>query len=389
MKRIKILTGVSPLRAYSGIKYLATALHQENLDVELIAKIPRKDIEETKNWNINIRSFYSKWYGRIPLFRRYMTHLDFFLTSIFKADIIIFHELTFYRSVILLKKLFPNKTFIHYCTELYTEEDVPEHKKLLDIYKKNANVPDLIIEVDSGREKLRKKMYNISTPTVVIPNTIPKSEVKIVSDRKCLIDIIGEENYSSEIPIIVYTGGAFLHRQLDIIVDAISALKKKVIFVGFVYGEEKGISKLIAECEKKLTNHIYKIIESIPRDDLLKCIGSADAGIVYYKPSLSIGNLYAAPTKLFEYIGLGIPVISSNNPQIVKMINKYGLGECVEDETTAALTKAISKIVYDKNRITNIKSNEKKYFESHLCYEKSAKDAIDIIVEMASEVSMR
>lgn len=383
MTRIKIMTAVNPLRAYSGIKYLTKALMNENIDIELIASISRKDLAETDNWEINVKSFYSRLYGRIPLLRGYLMHLDFFLTCIFKADVIIFHELIFYRSVVLLKKIFPNKKFIHYCTELYTEEDVPSHKRLLDFYKKNPNVPDLIIECNEGREKLRKEMYGINKPTCVIPNTIPRSEVDIKKDKSYLDKALGDNRLSSDIPIIIYAGGAFLHRELDIIVDAISLLENKVAFVGFVYGEKEAIEKLNDECDKKLSKHEYRVIESLPREELLKCIVEADAGLVYYKPSLSIGNLYAAPTKLYEYIGLGIPVVSSNNPEIVKMVNKFGLGVCVEDETVEALSKAISEIVYDKEKIKEIRANEKKYFESELCYEVSSKEAIDKIIEIA------
>ncbi len=382
MSRVKIITAVSPLRAYSGIKYLAEALTKVNVDVEVIAKIPRKDLHETENWPIKVRSFYSNWYGRIPLLRRYMTHLDFILISVFKADVIVFHELSFYRSVVYLKKLFPRKKFIHYCTELYDEKDVPEHKNLLKFYMKYSNIPDLIIECDKGREKLRKEIYNINKPTVVIPNTIPKSEIPSKSANGSLASIAGMTKLPENMPIIIYTGGAYFHRQLDIIVDAISNVNEEIFFLAFCYGEKAAIEQLKDECETKLGKNNYKICKSVPRKELLECIHEATAGIVYYKPSLSIGNLYAAPTKLYEYIAANVPVISSNNPEIVSLITNHHLGSCVKDETIEALTSAIENLVFDDKRIYEIKKNQNEVFDNQLCYEIASKEGINAILKL-------
>jgi len=382
MTRVKIITAISPLRAYSGIKYLAEALSEVSVDVEVFAKILRKDLHEVKNWPIKINSFYSKWYGRIPLIRRYMSHLDFVLISIFKADIVIFHELSFYRSVVFLKKLFPNKKFIHYCTELYDENDVPKHKNLLKFYKKHSNVPDLIIECDKGREKLRKEMYNIKKPTVVIPNTIPKSEMPDKSTKGSLATIAGMTKLPDNMPIIIYTGGAYLHRQLDMIVESISNVKKETFFLAFCYGDKAAIEQLQVECTKKLGKNNFKRCNSIARKELLGCIHEATAGIVYYKPSLSIGNLYASPTKLYEYIAANIPVISSNNPEIVSLLTKHNLGICVKDETNDALTIAIENLVFDDKKILEIKKNQEEFFNNQLCYEIASKEGIEAILKL-------
>lgn len=339
-------------------------------------------LSETTEWEINIKSFYSNWYGGIPLFRRYMVHLHVLLLGMFTNNVIIFHELTFFRQTVLLKKLFPKKIFIHYCTELYTEEDIPKHNNLLNFYKKHANVPDLIIECDEGRERLRKEMYGITKPTVVIHNTIPKTEIPQKAKKGSLAKLAGLSTLPTDIPIVVYVGGAYLHRQLDMIVEAINKTNKRLFFLAFCYGEKEAIDNLRKVCEEKLDSKYFKICNSVPRDDLLRCINEATAGIVYYKPSLSIGNLYAQPTKLFEYIGAGVPVISSNNPEIVTLINKYNLGICVKNESVDALSQAIEELVFNEKKISEIKKSQGIIFNSLLCYEVATQYAIKRIVEV-------
>lgn len=380
--KILIVSAANPLRAYSGLKYLTKALKSNGMDVELRAKIPKEMIWETNEWEINVKSFYDSWYGSIPLLRRYLVHLHMLILGIFISDIIIFHELTFFRHVVFLKRIFPKKRFIHYCTELYTEEDVPQDKRLLKFYKKHANIPDLIIECDKGREKLRREMYGINKPTVVIPNTIPKSEIPKKGLEGSLAKMAELPKIPTGVPVLVYTGGAYLHRQLDMIIDAISNIDKKIFFLAFCYGEREAIINLENVCERKLGSKYYKICDSVPRDELLKCINEATAGVVYYKPSLSIGNLYASPTKLFEYIGAGVPVISSNNPEIVSLIEKNNLGICVKDESVEALTNAINEIVFNKEKILQIKKSQETAFNNSLCYEVAAKEAIETIMEI-------
>lgn len=382
--KVIIVSDANPLRAYSGLKYLTKALKDRNIEAKLMAKIPRDMLNETENWGIDIQSFYSSWYGVIPLFRRYMIHLHILLLGLLTNNVIIFHELVFFREVVFLKKLFPKKIFIHYCTELYDENDVPKHKNLLKFYKKHANIPNLIIECDEGRENFRKEFYGITKPTVVIPNTIPRTEIPSKTQKGSLAKLAGITALPEDIPTVVYAGGAYLHRELDMLIEAISKINRKIFFLAFCYGEQEAIENLEKVCEERLGSNYFRVSNAVPRSNLLKCIGEATAGLVYYKPSLSIGNLYASPTKLFEYIGAGVPVISSNNPEIVKLINKHNLGVCVKDESVDALSEAIESLVFDTEKIAEVKKNEEIVFSNFLCYEVAAKDAIDKIVEVIS-----
>lgn len=383
--KVIIISACNPVRAYSGLKYLTSALKEQGMEVELMAKIPTNMLWETDNWGIKVKSFYSQWYGRIPLFRRYMAYIHVILLGLFTNSTIIFHELAFFEQMLILKKFLPKKKLIHYCTELYTVEDEPTHKRILDIYEKNASMPDLIIECEENRAELRKEMFNITTKTVVIPNTLPLTEIPKKTQSGALAKLAGVEGFPEGVPIVIYTGGAFFHRQLDIIIDAVSQVKGDVFFLAFLYGEKEAIEELRKICGEKLKKGMFKMCDAVPRHLLMECIHEATAGIVYYKPSLSIGNLYASPTKLFEYIGAGVPVISSNNPGIVDLVNKYNLGTCVEDESVEALTKAIEELVFDKEKIAKIRESEERNFIEKLCYEKSSEAAINEIKKIVAK----
>ena len=63
------------------------------------------------------------------------------------------------------------------------------------------------------------------------------------------------------------------------------------------------------------------------------------AGIVTYLPEPN--SIDAMPNKLFEYMHLGLPVIASNFPHWVKMINEIGCGICVDPESVDEIRDAL------------------------------------------------
>lgn len=347
MKKIIIISKSDPTRAYSGLRYMAEALRDKGLSVQLIAWIPKNRICETNSWGIDVKSFDDFWYARIPVLRSYLVQLHILSILLFEDASVIFHELTFFRVLVFLKKIFPRRKYVHYATELYTAQDVPSHRKLLEFYKNNASTPDVVIECDFLRATYRTRLYNIKSPVLVIPNTIPKNEIGNSCVEKAPIDLYVMAGLTSRPlgKILVYTGAGYLHREIDRIIDGIALCKTDVFFLAFCYGPEKEIDIIREYANLKLGHDRVRICSSIERNVLLSCIEQADIGIVYYRPSLSVGNKYASPTKLYEYLSRGLPVLCSNNESLTELISDNNFGVCVADESIAAIGSAIDLLV--------------------------------------------
>lgn len=180
----------------------------------------------------------------------------------------------------------------------------------------------------------------------------------------------------------MYSGGVYFHRELDLLVDALAGMRRRPFFLAFCYGDKAAIADLRQKCAERLEPNQAKICDSVPRSELLSSIHEADAGYAYYRPSLTIGNVYAAPTKLFEYIAVGLPVIASNNPEIVKLIDEGGLGVCVKDESALGLRDAIESLLFDKELLACVRKCQREKFESDLCYEVAARPGIQAIIDL-------
>lgn len=382
MKKIAIITNTNPTKSYSGIKYLAEVLADNGISVDIYGKIPKEQMFETKSWKVNINSFYEIWVGKIPYIRRFFIAIYVFYIFLKYKNIII-HELYFFRQLVLAKKLFKNKRFFHYATELYTNKDEPAHKGLLNFYRKYANIPDAIIECDLLRLEERAKLFGtLPEKKLVIPNTLPSSEFNQTEADEEIIKTFAlatANNYKT----IVYTGAAYLHRELDRFIDAVHASKTKVFVVCIVYGSLSDISKLQKYAESKLNSESFRIFANKPRNVILGSIGKANAGFVYYRPSLTVGNRLASPTKFYEYIALGIPVICSNNDTLKPLVENMNLGVCVEDETISAIANAID-LIFDERGAISQNSREAclSAYKNYLSYEVSSKEAVINLLSM-------
>jgi glycosyltransferase involved in cell wall biosynthesis len=79
--------------------------------------------------------------------------------------------------------------------------------------------------------------------------------------------------------------------------------------------------------------------------ELPDLVADADAGIVGFLPEPN--HINSGPTKLFEYMALGLPVIASDFPEWRAVIDGNGCGICIDPEDPADITRAIERLIAD------------------------------------------
>ncbi|MBX2946778.1 MAG: glycosyltransferase [Cyclobacteriaceae bacterium] len=62
----------------------------------------------------------------------------------------------------------------------------------------------------------------------------------------------------------------------------------------------------------------------VPHKTILKAVGQADFGIVWYPPNPS--TACSIPTKLFEYLGLNLAILVSHTPETEQLVQQQGAG---------------------------------------------------------------
>lgn len=368
--KINFITFANPTNAYSGIQYICEELVRMGFDVELSCRIPAAQMAAARSWPFSVFSVATTWYGNTPVIRTVFYWLRILFMFARGERNFIFHEAHFFRFITLFKHLSKRTRCVHYATELYTEKDEPAHASILAYYRRAASSPDLVVECDQQRAIYRQNEYAITSKISVIPNTLPfESHEKAVPSQ--LENLIVSSN-PSRLPILIYSGAGYLHRELDRIIDGVAQAHTPVFFVLICYGPESELEQVRQYALKALGRDSFLFVANASRDDIKRALTIADAGIVYYRPSLSIGNRFAAPTKFFEYIAAGVRVISSHNDSLKPLIDEHGLGKYTDDESALAIARAIDGVFEEEEAPLHSRTRIRETFRNKLCFEVAA-----------------
>ena len=155
-------------------------------------------------------------------------------------------------------------------------------------------------------------------------------------------------NISSEKPIFIYVGNLGKGRGIETILEAFKdkELNADIVFLGF--GE---LSAKIKASSKSFSNiHLH---DAVNHEKVCTLLRSADVGLCIIE-NVSLSDYYCLPNKLFEYIFSGLPVLASNFPEIIKVVDKYNLGLC-SDTKPNLIKSCVKRIV--KNPLKPIDDN--------------------------------
>jgi len=95
-------------------------------------------------------------------------------------------------------------------------------------------------------------------------------------------------------------------------------------------------------------------------------VGSIDIDPMH----LEMNHKFANPAKVFDYMALGIPMIVSDNPTLVKLIESNGCGICVPPEDASCVKDAIEHLVRNAKLRTEMSKKSKELFRNMYNLEK-------------------
>ena len=152
--------------------------------------------------------------------------------------------------------------------------------------------------------------------------------------------------------ILIYQGVILKGRGLGKLISLLPTLEDVCLVI-------LGDGDLRPELENYVTDlqmaHRVKFAGTISQSELLSYTASADIGCVLIE-NISRSYYYALPNKLFEYIAVGVPVLASNLPQMVQIIDEFGVGKYVDPEEQDEIVDTIELLRNPEFRNT-IKAN--------------------------------
>lgn len=154
-----------------------------------------------------------------------------------------------------------------------------------------------------------------------------------------------------------YIGTHGMAHSLETILDAAQVIKEMpggddVRFILLGNGARKNAIKTRAE-SMGLDNVIF--IDSVPKAEVVRYWSLLDVSIIHLRKTKLFTTVI--PSKLFECMGMGIPVLHGVMGESADIVEKEGAGLLFEPENSDALCQTLLKLKDDKNLYNNLKNN--------------------------------
>lgn len=133
-------------------------------------------------------------------------------------------------------------------------------------------------------------------------------------------------------PIVVaYLGTLVRQRRLEILVDMLDELRRRgvqarllLIGDGAAPEDRQAIERRASELE---LSSALEITGFLPRPEALRLVQTADVCVSPFRPAPALE--VASPTKLVEYLALGLPVVANSHPDQTAVLHASRAGVCV------------------------------------------------------------
>jgi glycosyltransferase involved in cell wall biosynthesis len=138
----------------------------------------------------------------------------------------------------------------------------------------------------------------------------------------------------------VYIGRTSFDRGLVEMVEACAAVQLPLVLAGSIGTEEK-------VWLKKATSDV-QYLGKLARPEIADLLNKSMIGLSLLLPEPNY--LYSLPTKLFEYMAAGLPVITSDLPKSKEIVEAAGCGFSISLDNPKALTDQLSMLMSNPGR---------------------------------------
>lgn len=329
-------------------------------------------------WNVGRLRLMSK------MFRLYV------LARMLVSRYVLITESAYLREAALAKKLRGRRmVLVQFCQELFLFEEWPAAWTWSATQKKWGHVPDIVVDVDPFRARIRKEYYRLGKMPYVLRNTLPSRQLPPRAPPGRLWELAETPPPPAGTSILVYTGGIFEDKPFDRIVDAVAGLKRSVFLLAFCTGPDALIQRYRDYAATRLAPGRFHLHRAIPREELRASLWEADIGIVdYCYTAIPTQNQrYCAPTKLYEYMACGLAILGSDNESLRAVIEREGIGSCARGDAPTDLSCALEEML--RQDVAAMKSRARAVFEARYSYEKACVDEVRRIAAELQQLGRR
>ena len=369
--KILLVSSVCFLRAYSGTLHLARALRAFGHTVQILVTATEAEAAEYATLDIPVTCLVRR---KGPGFSRKwetLRHRLRIFFEILQSRQIIVTENGYLLEASIAKKIRRGHLILgQYCQELHLAEDYPDIPRIR-LLSRLARVPDFVVDVEPNRARVRQQKLRLRESPYILHNTLSLHGMPPRAEAGALETLAGVP-LPLNFPILIHMGGIGREKPLERIIDAVSKCRVKVFFLAFCNGPPQSIEILRQYADSKLEPGTFAVLGPRRRDELLASAWEADIGVIDYSPSVenSYNQRFCAPTKLYEFMALGLAILGSDNDSLSQIVDGERIGSCAQGGRTHDLALSLESIVANRDEMQAMGSRAAVAFQRFHCYEK-------------------
>lgn len=166
---------------------------------------------------------------------------------------------------------------------------------------------------------------NIGNPPVV--DTIKsRAELGLSTDKKI---------------VLIQGAGINIDRGAEETVEAMQYVEGALLLI---IGGGDVIDTLKRNVKNLKLEEKVKFIAKLPADELFHYTCNADIGVTIDKNN-NINYRFSLPNKVFDFINAGVPILASKLPEIQNVIDKYQIGDYIENHEPKHIAEKINEML--------------------------------------------
>jgi len=209
-----------------------------------------------------------------------------------------------------------------------------------------ARRADAVVTVNDSIASHIQKRYGVRR-VEVIRNT-PSLEARAPSPHEGALEGVPH-------PRLIYVGGIQTHRGIEEMIDA-TALIPDATFIAVGPGNDDYRAGLEARAEKAGVAGRVRFIPWVPPEAVVSTIAGADLGFALIK-NYCLSYYLSLPNKFFEYLHAGLPVVASNFPEMLRLVEKYEVGATCDPADPAAIARTVRDLLAKPEELKRMRDN--------------------------------
>jgi len=181
-------------------------------------------------------------------------------------------------------------------------------------------------------------------------------------------------DHDSRPDAVVFIGSQHINNGSLLLLDIAEKMARKVPGVKLLatdrFSSAAFRNHITSEIEKRGLQNTLELIPNVKPHELMAVLNRATIGI---SPNLRVPQqIMGIHTKIFEYMAAALPVVVSDLPHQVGVVEATGAGILAQPENIDSFVDAIAALVADRARAVQYGKNGQQGFKDSYCYESQA-----------------